>query len=713
MLTISNIATQADEDAAARCALESRTAWAKHMQAKSNALETKLWENKSEGMYICNICNTNMDTAEAHLCGQKHYKKLWSLTHNVDGLPQHASLMQVFDTACGELEFNHLTGQSRMLTPPGPPGPPGQGQPKHPKQPNHSKDKSGAKTTSKWQVKQPIGEAPPKPQKLEEGLDMGSIPGLRTVSKTQADASIKTLDSVSNTHQADAALFHESPRVSLNGIKFSSKDCLVKYIFEMQDRYQKTSQCDVDPQDGFFLYHLAMKGKDFHSPVKNFQYGCLKGSEDQRCCFIMRFADDTESEVDWRTGVQAVFPIGPLVLRPCFEQAVVPAVDSEGVPLFESVPLFDQSANGGPLVWNENSEEVYWGRKGRKFLSDCLPGEVEISRILRFLNVRMDADDRPVLQKLGRPVPHDNDWYRLQWLEMSMEEWQKLIAEGWRRAWHGCKFEGLYSILYHNRFIESRSDARGERLLRNMPGVYVHQDKTFGKAEGYARFVNLFGNNVFYAAKFEVLVNRELGVTKTVATDQWCQPACSVRIVALWICGRTAAAMHDGDAFSPGVWDPSREGNPLDPRFATLMEDNVAVEVGNVSPSLALGDHVLSREVLLRCRLRMESNGALDNLLGSDGTVPDKTIRARLRRFVTRKRACLLAGLMRGRFRRTRCPSRSGRRFLPYSRRLWIVRIFGHRQREKMKKAERPIQCFRKRKHLANFCNFCKRRMGE
>ena len=35
-------------------------------------------------------------------------------------------------------------------------------------------------------------------------------------------------------------------------------------------------------------------------------------------------------------------------------------------------------------------------------------------------------------------------------------------------------------------------------------------------------------------------------------TDQWAQKSKPVRLAALWLCGRTASHMIEGDAISPG-----------------------------------------------------------------------------------------------------------------------------------------------------------------
>ncbi len=50
------------------------------------------------------------------------------------------------------------------------------------------------------------------------------------------------------------------------------------------------------------------------------------------------------------------------------------------------------------------------------------------------------------------------------------------------RAWHGCKFEVMYSILYHGVLFESCDKAKGDRFFDGAPGVNVHKDGTSHKA---------------------------------------------------------------------------------------------------------------------------------------------------------------------------------------------------------------------------------------
>merc|ERR1712087_918323 len=69
-------------------------------------------------------------------------------------------------------------------------------------------------------------------------------------------------------------------------------------------------------------------------------------------------------------------------------------------------------------------------------------------------------------------------------------------------------------------------------------------------------------DGVFWAAKWEVKVNRMEKVPKK-STDQWIQRTGSVRLKALWLCGKRHEDMEDGYEFSD-VWNPMFEANPKD-----------------------------------------------------------------------------------------------------------------------------------------------------
>ena len=102
---------------------------------------------------------------------------------------------------------------------------------------------------------------------------------------------------------------------------------------------------------------------------------------------------------------------------------------------------------------------------------------------------------------------------------------------------------------------------QGERCLTGASGVYVHKDATSHKAENYVRSVSLCSDGVFWAAKWEVRVNRAKKIKEPRQTDQWIQQADGVRLAALWLCGRTAAQMRAGDAVAR-TWDPEPASLP-------------------------------------------------------------------------------------------------------------------------------------------------------
>ncbi len=73
--------------------------------------------------------------------------------------------------------------------------------------------------------------------------------------------------------------------------------------------------------------------------------------------------------------------------------------------------------------------------------------------------------------------------------------------------------------------------------------------------------VPLFDNGIFYAVKWELLVDRSDAV-RLKHHDQWVQPARSTHLAALWVRCRSAAEMESGSAFS-WRWDPQLEANPF------------------------------------------------------------------------------------------------------------------------------------------------------
>ena len=227
-------------------------------------------------------------------------------------------------------------------------------------------------------------------------------------------------------------------------------------------------------------------------------------------------------------------------------------------------PAFDPAAHGRPSDWNDKRARLFWGRRARRRFKDA-PAAVQpdVNTILELLRTRLGADGRPVLDLLGPPVAQGDGWTSFAWLGFTAEEQASLEEKGWERAWHGCKFEAVYSILYHGKLHESRDQEKGDRFKSGALGVYVHKERTSKKAENYIRFTPLCGDGVFWAAKWELRVDREDRVIVPRKTDQWVQRARSVHLAALWVCGRAKEDMREGDEVSQR-WVPELEANPAD-----------------------------------------------------------------------------------------------------------------------------------------------------
>lgn len=211
---------------------------------------------------------------------------------------------------------------------------------------------------------------------------------------------------------------------------------------------------------------------------------------------------------------------------------------------------------------------------------------VDVQTMLEFLEKRFDEKHISVARRLGDPEPHSQGWFRLRWLPLQEGCAGTASASDlsrWERAWHGCKLESLYSILAHGRLCESTTTSPGDRTIMDVPGVYLHKDATQHKAEHYLRFVPIFNDGIFWAAKFEVLANREDRMKVRRRTDQWVQPARSVQIVALWLCGRTSEEMRGGDPIAKS-WNPKHEANPFSKEWLTRV-DEIRISIAAASSS--------------------------------------------------------------------------------------------------------------------------------
>lgn len=239
------------------------------------------------------------------------------------------------------------------------------------------------------------------------------------------------------------------------------------------------------------------------------------------------------------------------------------------------VPPFHEGAYGTPKEWNGLMKPMYWGRRTKRYFVPRTGAYPDVERVLDFLRIRPGPLGHPVLDLLDRPVDCGDGWWLLKWKGFEQERLPEASTSGegpadWQQAWHGCKFEALYSILYHGRLAASSDPDRGERFFSSAPGVYVHKTGTAKKIGNYMRFVELCRDGVFWAASWYVWVDRSDRVPKS-KTDQWIQRERSVHLAGLYLCGTTYENMQSGWEVSE-VWDPMLEANPKSVNFAAGPE---------------------------------------------------------------------------------------------------------------------------------------------
>ena len=139
---------------------------------------------------------------------------------------------------------------------------------------------------------------------------------------------------------------------------------------------------------------------------------------------------------------------------------------------------------------------------------------------------------------VGQPEFMPDRWIRLPWLPFGgSKALARLTSARWKRAWHGSKMEALHSIAYYGQLVESSDASRGERFFDGSPGIYIYKDELARKVEFYCRFVQLGMDGVFWAHKWELLVNREDRVkpphnTRPMDSEAKIHATCS--LMALW-----------------------------------------------------------------------------------------------------------------------------------------------------------------------------------
>jgi hypothetical protein len=252
-----------------------------------------------------------------------------------------------------------------------------------------------------------------------------------------------------------------------------------------------------------------------------------------------------------------------------------------GRKIIGEVPAFNPAAAGTPKVWNETASFYNWSNYVKKKFKKCAV-QADFDNISWFFHLRPSSTGAPIANLLGPVEPHPDGWFRCPWLPFEKTElptessgthaWHGRAE--WETAWHGCKFEGLYSIMYRGRLEPSICKSRGDRYLtiNGAPalGVYLFRSGLKTKAYQYSRFVQLFGDGTFWNCVWEVRVDRSQRIATSGSTDQWVQPAESVLLEAIWFCARSHDELQNGWEVNVR-WEPLEEANPT----AAIWEDTV------------------------------------------------------------------------------------------------------------------------------------------
>lgn len=260
------------------------------------------------------------------------------------------------------------------------------------------------------------------------------------------------------------------------------------------------------------------------------------------------------------------------------------------LPPERTVPAFDENADGTPADWNRRrSPPWFWGRKTQNCFPTVIGAKADIRKFMRFLATRPSREGRPLAALVGTPEPVGDSWFRCPWVNFSEASlhkeskgpWGNGTAD-WQRAWHGCKLEALYAIMYHGRLLASCNADRQNAHGNDTPGVYCHRDAIKDEALNCAPFVPLCRDGVFWSVMWEVQVDRSDRISfRQSEAKQWVQHERSCVLTALWVCGRTREEMEEGHEVLE-AWDPLLEANPRTERYtqgqATELDRRVEAE---------------------------------------------------------------------------------------------------------------------------------------
>ena len=185
--------------------------------------------------------------------------------------------------------------------------------------------------------------------------------------------------------------------------------------------------------------------------------------------------------------------------------------------------------------------------------------------MLNFLSLRMGSDSKPLSNKVVRMQAYAGGWVKC-WL-LPEDTRERLKHEGWFQAWHGSRFEFVYSIMYDSQLQPSWSSKLGHQCiyLRRRKNRHISEFTDMTRTD-------LQADGIFYGPLFEALVDRHQSFKHDA---WWIQKLGSVMLSALWVHSSHWSALEEGMPVG-GSWCPLREIKPKPFQVPPLPSDGTA-----------------------------------------------------------------------------------------------------------------------------------------
>jgi len=169
-----------------------------------------------------------------------------------------------------------------------------------------------------------------------------------------------------------------------------------------------------------------------------------------------------------------------------------------------------------------------------------------IDTVMKFLRCRLDEHGHPMADKLLKAEPYSDNWVRF-WI-MPPEDANQLHYQGFRHAFHGSRFDCLYSILWSRRLLPSKDKALDKVFFfDHRPGMDIARWNT--------KWVDLRGDGIYYGVMFEAMVDSSQSAHAI-------QEPGIVYLTAVWVRACTWRKLLPKQYVQP-QWEPRNEVKPI------------------------------------------------------------------------------------------------------------------------------------------------------